>query len=257
MSPKRSATNQRAYGLLLLTLVGFGATTLLLSFRLMSAETLDRSVSPRTLDAEEQQFVRVSASHFTETSHDTRPPWRPNFRRNRGRGANKRASSMLQTHYRQEHKPLTTNRTIDNPCPNGKKSRSDNTGIPRHCTGYSLPFTTTNVPIECWPRIFLLPSYPTSGNELVHVLFQRITSLISFNSFPLGQAAFNLSTLNHAGPAHYRRKCLILCENQPMSKADWWPRYAVSKWLVAFTNSRQSTRRDWDMSLIMTEAYGR
>lgn len=188
-------TNQSAYGILMLAFAGFAATTLLLSFSLMSTETFDLSVSPRTL-IEKQLSVHTSASDITETIHNELP-WRADVRRNR-RGDAKQESMMLQPHRQEQVQEPTTTRTIDNPCKNDVKLLpSDN--IPSHCTGYSLPFTTTDVPNECWARIFLLPSYPTSGNELVHVMFQRLTGLVSFNSFPIGQAAFDLSTPTHTG----------------------------------------------------------
>lgn len=175
--------------MLLLALAGFGATTLLLSQVVLmnDAETFMLTVSPRTLVGN-QEFLSESTNGEIEDSHGVHP-WR-NIRRTRG------AAKREFTKTKQE-----TSRTIETPC--GALTQIHSRNIPTHCSGYALPFTTAEVPKECWPRIFLLPSYPTSGNELVHIMFQRITGLISFNSVKLGQPAFDLSTPDHTGLTMY------------------------------------------------------
>lgn len=50
-----------------------------------------------------------------------------------------------------------------------------NTNLFRQCANLSLPLTPKD-PIECWPRLIILPSHATSGNELFQYLMDRVFS---------------------------------------------------------------------------------
>jgi hypothetical protein len=50
-----------------------------------------------------------------------------------------------------------------------------NTKLFRECADLVLPLTPKD-PLECWPRLIILPSHATSGNELFQYLMDRVFS---------------------------------------------------------------------------------
>jgi len=198
----RIRSHRESFGLslplLLLALAGFGATTILLSASLINSETSFVESPAAFVDRKAWTEKSVASSNRRMEEKHVKSPWA--FRL-RARGV----KNMDKVHRRQRqstHAQSPTahpNRTMSNPC--GKSNVS--ISVPNKCAEYNLPFSTSTVPKECWPRIVLLPSYPTSGNELVHVLFQRITGLITLNSVNLGEPAFDLSTDDHDGLTMY------------------------------------------------------
>lgn len=71
-------------------------------------------------------------------------------------------------------------------CPLGKETPSEyhqamlssyrnevNTDLFRKCANLPLPLTPKD-PVECWPRLIILPSHATSGNELFQYLMDRV-----------------------------------------------------------------------------------
>lgn len=43
------------------------------------------------------------------------------------------------------------------------------------CANLKIPLIYENSPKDCWPRPFILPSWPTSGNSLIRILLQVMT----------------------------------------------------------------------------------
>lgn len=71
-------------------------------------------------------------------------------------------------------------------CPLGKETPNEyhqamlssysndiNTELFRKCANLPLPLTPKD-PLECWPRLVILPSHATSGNELFQYLMDRV-----------------------------------------------------------------------------------
>jgi len=85
------------------------------------------------------------------------------------------------------HYSTVKQETLLNPCHTKKlkhiHDHSKNIGKKRDqltkCGDAVLPLSITSVPNEkCWPRLAILPSYPSSGNTLVRQLFTAVTGLI-------------------------------------------------------------------------------
>lgn len=129
--------------LLLLTLSCFAVTTLYLSATLMNAET-SIVVSPATLVEAPKRRM--------EGSHDA-SPWKSRLK---GRFIKSRFKTHQEQHQATQAEGATV-QTVVNPC----GQHMDKERKPSRCADYNLPFTTDKVPHECWPRIVLLPSYPT------------------------------------------------------------------------------------------------
>lgn len=198
--------------ILLLGMLTFGVVTFTLSTSLIKNEASSFAVSPRSLVEKSPSSVQSFMKELSmkqRRSRDHVLPWYFRLRKRR-EGDHK----MLNARRHQPHRPNEApqqpkstsdalNITIGDPCGISEAVHKQSQPL-NDCSEYPLPFTTDKVPVECWPRIVLLPSYPTSGNELVHIMFQRITGLATFNSFQLGQHAFDLSTDTHdAISIHY------------------------------------------------------
>ena len=106
------------------------------------------------------------------------------------------------------------------PCPCGRKTQSDfklnmakmyGTGsydleTLKRCLSLSLPLKYDD-PIECWPKMVIMPSFPTNGSGLARLLLQKALGLLvrmdhynegqpnlMYELSPMGKAIYNVSS---------------------------------------------------------------
>ncbi len=75
----------------------------------------------------------------------------------------------------------------------------DDPNLFEQCLNLTFPFNE-NTPLPCWPKMFVLASFPTSGNELARSILQQVVKRNVFLAqYKEGSTDSHLYTINPAG----------------------------------------------------------
>jgi hypothetical protein len=137
-----------------------------------------------------------------------------------------RIFNLLDSNTHQETCPKSSKHDSEHTvaCPCGHHTASDylknmanayrnhDPDLVRKCSQLTFPLKKSD-PMECWPRMFIAPSYPTSGNALSRQIYSKVMNMNHFMDQYKEGLSFNMYQISY--PKNLIRAISAHCQDKP------------------------------------------